>query len=184
MRNRAGLETRSKILEATRQLLADVGLEGTTIKAICDRAGIRAGSFYNLFESKEQVILSVVREAIEAVDPDPGRLGTDHVTDLVEAYVRFVIEEPVMARVYLAIAVSGALNDAAIASRVLRHHQARVARFTSTLMRDRPGLGESDAAAISEALVAALNGYALHSLLDPDFDFAGHARRLLTMEPA
>ena len=86
MRYKAGLETRDKILQATRSLIAEVGLEGTTIKAICDRAGVLPGSFYNLFDSKEQVIITVVREAIDAVDPDPEHLGTDTVADLVDAY--------------------------------------------------------------------------------------------------
>jgi hypothetical protein len=30
-----------------------------------------------------------------------------------------------------------------------------------------------------EGLLAALNGYALHFLLDPDFDFGSHATQLL-----
>lgn len=72
MRYRRGIEARERILNATRSLIADVGLEGTTIKAICSRAEVLPGSFYNLFDSKEQAILTVVREAIDAVDPDPG----------------------------------------------------------------------------------------------------------------
>jgi hypothetical protein len=34
-----------------------------------------------------------------------------------------------------------------------------------------------------DALLAALNGYTLQRMLDPDFDFAGHAKALLEMEP-
>ena len=39
-----------------------------TIKGICDAAAVHAGSFYNLFESKEQVVLTAVRDAIDTVD--------------------------------------------------------------------------------------------------------------------
>ena len=87
MRYKAGLETRDRILEATRGLIAEEGLEGTTIKAICDRAGVLPGSFYNLFSSKEEAILSVVRDAIDAVDPDPSHEGPDDIDALVDAYV-------------------------------------------------------------------------------------------------
>lgn len=184
MRNRAGVETAERIVDATRTLLAEVGLEGTTIKAICETAGVRAGSFYNLFESKEEVILSVIRQAIRAVDPDPERTGADRVADLVEAYIRFVSEERALARVYLTVAVSGAVTDDTIRARVLRHHQERVDRFAAALLRDRPDLGDDVARDVTEALLAALNGYAFHWLLDPTFDFGGHARRLLAMEPA
>lgn len=179
MRNRAGLETRAKILDATRRLLSQRGLEGTTVKAICDTAGIRAGSFYNLFESKEEAILSVVGEAINAVDPDPHGTGRDLPTDLVEAYIRFVEEEPVLARVYLTVGVVGGLTNSEMGKQILRHHERRVGRFADALRRQHPELSPGDASELGEALVAALNGYAIHRLLDPDFDFAGHARQLL-----
>jgi AcrR family transcriptional regulator len=184
MRNRAGLETRSKILEATRALLSERGLDGTTVKAICDRAGVRAGSFYNLFDSKEQVIFSVLGEAIAAVDPDPSGSGEEHVGDLVDAYIRFVMGEPELARVYLVLAVNGSLTDAGIAHRIAGHHRARIERFTAAITKSRPGLDPEQARARAEALLAALNGYTMQWLLDPAFDLADHAHRLLTMEPA
>ena len=59
-RYQAGIETEARIIDATRSLLADGGLEAATLKAICDRAEVRAGSFYNLFASKDAAILTVV----------------------------------------------------------------------------------------------------------------------------
>lgn len=184
MRNRAGLETRERILEATRHLLSERGLEGTTVKAVCDLAGVRAGSFYNLFDSKEQVVLAVMREAIQAVDPDPQGTGNETIRDLLEAYIAFIADEPTLARVYLLVAINGGLTDDAIAHRVSRHHAERVTRFNAALRRDRPELSHEEVTARVEALLAALNGYTLQTLLDPSFDFVTHARRLLTMEPA
>ncbi|MDH3500105.1 MAG: TetR/AcrR family transcriptional regulator [Acidimicrobiia bacterium] len=179
MRYRAGLETRAKILDATRELLAEGGLDGATIKAICERADVRAGSFYNLFDSKEEAILTAVRQAITAVDPDPAGLGEEQIADLIEAYIRFVTAEPVLAKVYLRIAVGGGVSDQAIADRMLRHHRARVERFRDALLRADPHLPKEEAELDAEATLAAINGYALHSILDPTFDFAGHARRLI-----
>ncbi len=164
--------------------MAEKGLEGLTVKAVCDVAGVRAGSFYNLFESKEQVVLTVVREAITAVDPDPDRTGSDTVADLVEAYIAFVEDQPELSKVYLIIAFTGGLTDPSLNQRILRHHQERLERFRDALSRDRPDLGDDTVWERAEALVAALNGYAFHEALDPRFDFAGHARRLLQMEPA
>ena len=66
-RYQAGIRTEARILDATRQLLGEVGLDGTTLKAICERAEVRVGSFYNLFDSKESVVLRVVGEAIAVV---------------------------------------------------------------------------------------------------------------------
>lgn len=179
MRNRAGIETRERILNATQRLLAERGLDGVTIKGICEAADVHAGSFYNLFDSKEQVVLTAVREAITAVDPDPTGTGTDTITDLVEAYIRFVQEKQDLARVYLTVAVSGGLTDATIRQRLLRHHEERRQRFAAALVRERSDISLTEATERVDALLAALNGYAFHWLLDPTFDFGNHARRLL-----
>jgi len=177
MRYRVGLETRTRILEATRDLVAEVGLDGTTIKAICDRAGILAGSFYNLFPSKEEAILTVVAEAIREVEPDPTRL--DDVAALVDAYVDFVETREAAARVYLMVAVTGGLTDPSVRDRMLRHHADRTERFSQALGRRRPEHSPAVVKARAEALLAALNGLAFHRLLDPTFDLRAHARGLL-----
>ncbi|MDH4116271.1 MAG: TetR/AcrR family transcriptional regulator [Acidimicrobiia bacterium] len=184
MRNRAGLETRQKILDATRSLLSERGLEGTTVKAVCDRASVRAGSFYNLFDSKEQVVMAVMREAIQAVDPDPEGTGDVGVGDLIEAYISYLGNDPALARVYLLVAINGSLTDEDTARRIARHHADRTDRFVAAMRHDRPELAATEIVARVEALLAALNGYTMQALLDPSFDFAAHARRLLTMEPA
>ncbi len=177
-RYRVGLETRGRIIEATRELLAEQGAGELTLKAITDRADVRAGSFYNLFESKEEVVLKVVGEAIAAVDPDPERRHTDTVADLVEAYIAFVTGSPNLAKIYLQIAVSGALADGALHKRVVGHHERRVARFADAVRREQPHLSAADAETIAETLLATLNGLAFRWVLDPGFDFAGYARRV------
>ena len=177
VRYKAGLETRQRILDATRELLGETGLDATTVSAICEKAAIGAGSFYNLFETKEQAILTVARDAINAVDPDPA--GGGDASDLVEAYVRFVEDQPQLARVYVVIAVGGGLTDPQIRGRILRHHQERVARFTEAVRRSDAQISSEDCVVAAEALLAALNGYAFHAMLDQEFDFGGHARRLL-----
>ncbi len=177
MRYRVGLETRDRILEATRSLVGDFGLEGTTIKAICERAGILAGSFYNLFESKEEAILSVVRDAIGMVEPDPD--SPADITSLVDAYVRFVEEQEPVARVYLEVAMARGLREEKLRNRVMRHHERRVALFAEAMAQ----AGVDEPAQMAELMVAALNGLAFHRLLDDSFDLRGQARRLLTLRP-
>ena len=174
-RYQAGIRTETRILDATRELLAEEGIEGTTLKAICDRAGVQAGSFYNLFPSKEQAILRVARDAIRAVDPDPERAGTDTLTDLVDAYIRFIIDQPELARIYLQIGVSGS-NDDSAARRFLRHHVRRVERFAETIRRENPGVTVDEATMTAEVLLGALDGLAFRWVLDQSFDFSTHAR--------
>lgn len=179
-RYRVGLETRDRILGATRELLAEQGPAELTLKAITERAGVGAGSFYNLFDSKEQAILEVVRDAIEAVDPDPSGLGRERVDDLVDALVTFFVDPrtAVAARIYLQLAFAGALQDQAMAGRVRRHHEARVARFAAALAREDESLGETAARALAERLLAAVMGVCLVWLLDPGIDLRAEAHEL------
>lgn len=179
-RYRVGLETRERILSATRRLLGEVGFEGVTLKAITDQAAVGAGSFYNLFGSKEEVVFEVIREALEAVDPDPAGAGTDTLEDLVEAFVQFVTESTPIARIYLQLAVGRGLTDPRVGRRVLRSHRRRVERFADALCRARPGLDADEATAEAEMLLAALTGLALTALVDPGFDMREHALRLLS----
>ena len=180
-RYRAGVETRRRIIEATRNLLADVGIEGTTIKAICERAGILPGSFYNLFTSKEEALLTVVRESIEAVDPDIAGEGTDTVEDLVGAYIAFVKEQPALARIYLQIAVTGGVTDRHLSGRLLRHQRYRTQRFSDAIRRRDPHLDEPTARRQARLMIAALNGLTIAQMLDPDLDFADLTRDVVTM---
>ncbi len=177
-RYRAGIETRRRILDATRLLLADKGLDGTTLKAICDEAGARAGSFYNLFETKEEAVLTVVREAIEAVDPDPDQVGRDSVADLIEAYLAFIESQPMLARVYIQIAVGGGNTTEHLSGRVLRHHRRRVERFSAAMRRDRPEHTAEEARRSARFLLATLNGLVLSSIVDPSFDAPSAAKEL------
>ncbi|MFP5308368.1 MAG: TetR/AcrR family transcriptional regulator [Actinomycetes bacterium] len=176
-RYRVGLQTRERILAATRELLGEVGFDGVTLKAITDRAGVGAGSFYNLFDSKEQAVLEVVRDAITAVDPDPSGLGRETVADLVDAFVAFFTspETATVARIYLQLAFAGGLTDEALASRVRRSHRTRVARFADAVARERPDLDATDARACAERLLAGLLGAAVTWLLDDSVDLEGHA---------
>ncbi|MBW3563018.1 MAG: TetR/AcrR family transcriptional regulator [Actinobacteria bacterium] len=188
-RYRAGLETQRRILEATRELLSDVGLEGTTMKAVCDRAGVGAGSFYNLFDSKEEAVLSVVREAIAAIDP-ASRAGEgargEGVADLVDAYLRFLTGEPDLARIYLQAAVAWGLSDPALASRFRRHQDHRRDRLQAAMRRQVEGLDEPSARNRAELLLAALNGLSVNWLLDRGMDLESHRDRLVAfgLQPA
>lgn len=175
-RYQVGIQTEARIVDAARELLSERGLEGTTLKAICERADVRSGSFYNLFDSKEEVVLRVVGEAIAAVDPDPGRAGSETVSELVEAYISFVTGQPELARIYVQVAITGGMNHSGAAARFLRHHERRVERFAAAFSRAEPDIDVKEAGARAEVLLGALDGLAFRWILDLGFDFAGHAR--------
>ncbi len=170
-RYQAGLRTEARIVDATRSLLAEGGLEATTLKAICEEAGVKAGSFYNLFDSKEEVVIRVVRESIDAVDPDPDGAGTDTVDDLVAAFIRFFAEQPEMAKVYVIAAVTAEASENGARRRFLRHHLRRVERFADAMARHDETLTPDAAAMRAEILLGALDGLAFRWTIDSSFEF-------------
>ena len=176
-RYKTGLETRERIVDATRHLLAEQGLEGTTIQAICEAADVRPGSFYNLFASKDAAILTVVKESARASDiRTPG--GEPEVGAMIDGYVNFVSHHPQEARVYLRIAVSGALSDKDTQKWLQDFHDTRTDRLVRAIASSRPDLGPDEVTAKAKLLLASLNGLALHFILDDRFDIRLHADQL------
>ncbi|MGN8027890.1 TetR/AcrR family transcriptional regulator [Microbacterium sp. 22242] len=51
--------TRARLLEAASLVFAEVGLEGATVEAVCERAGFTRGAFYSNFESKDELFLEL-----------------------------------------------------------------------------------------------------------------------------
>ena len=58
--------TRTKLIEATKALIARQGVDNTRIQEITEEADVGFGSFYNHFASKEEVIEAVLAETIAA----------------------------------------------------------------------------------------------------------------------
>lgn len=182
-RYRVGLETRARILDATRDVLSEAGLENATLKAITDQAGIGAGSFYNLFGSKEAAVFEVLRESIAAVDPDPSGLGKETLDDLIGAFVAFVTGESApLAKIHLQL-TGAALADEEVADRLRRSHLRRVERFAAAIRRQQPDVDDEAAEAHAELLLGGLMGLALRTLTDPDFDLERHVALLPRTAP-
>ena len=73
-----------------------------------------------------------------------------------EGRIRFITDQPELARIYLQIAVSGS-NDNSVARRFLRHHVRRVERFAATIQRNNPSLPPAETTMTAEVLLGALD---------------------------
>ena len=83
VRQRQAVDTRRRIVEATRQLLQSEGYAGMTIEAVAQRAEVSAQSVYAIFKSKTGILTELldqstfgpdyddaVRQAMSASDPE------------------------------------------------------------------------------------------------------------------
>ncbi len=64
-RSRKGVETRSRLVSAAKEIFERDGFLDARISDIAERAGLSHGSFYHYFESKEEVFREVAAEVDE-----------------------------------------------------------------------------------------------------------------------
>ncbi len=53
-------DARERLISAVGELFCESGYHGTTIDAICQRAGVRKGTFYHFFASKEELAIAAL----------------------------------------------------------------------------------------------------------------------------
>jgi AcrR family transcriptional regulator len=66
-RDRTRQRTRGKLTDAARALIVEKGVAGLRIAEITDAADVGRGSFYNYFDSKEDLVEAVVSESLGAL---------------------------------------------------------------------------------------------------------------------
>ena len=58
-------QTRAALLDAARRVMAEKGIEATTIAEIAEAADLGFGTFYNYFDAKEAIVDAVIAEAVQ-----------------------------------------------------------------------------------------------------------------------
>lgn len=171
-RARQGADTRRRILEAARQVLAEHGLEGFTTRRVAALAGVSHGMCHYHFKNKRDLVLALIVnlrqgwiEPLEALADGPGTA---------ESRMRAVIAwiaEPVTTdtmRVHSAI-YAAALSDDVIRDRFAQEYErwrAPFVRLYRALGEDL-GLESLDARSVGEAFAAAADGLVEQQAIDP-----------------
>ncbi len=100
----------NQILEAARDLLAEGGLQGMSMRGVAVKAGISATAIYHYFTDKQELVDRVVELGFQrfhehlnnAIDPQPAG-SLERLMALAEAYVRFAFENQEYFRVIYSI---------------------------------------------------------------------------------
>ncbi len=74
--------TKDRLLQAAIDLLWDESLADASVDAICVRAGVRRGSFYHFFRSKEDLVAAALDAKFEAIRPELDRIFSPSVRPL------------------------------------------------------------------------------------------------------
>ncbi len=97
-------KTRARLIAAARALITEKAVSGLRINEITERADVALGSFYNYFESKEDIVDAVVADSLGSLtealatpateDQDPAEV----VGNAVRSFVALAYEDPDFAR--------------------------------------------------------------------------------------
>jgi TetR/AcrR family transcriptional repressor of nem operon len=67
-------DTRERLIQATLDLIHEQNLASTSVDAICERSGVKKGSFYHFFKSKADLVIAALEEYAGSVRPDYDRV--------------------------------------------------------------------------------------------------------------
>jgi AcrR family transcriptional regulator len=152
--------TRERLTEAARRVIARKGIDDTTIADITSEADVGIGSFYNHFKSKEDLVGTLVGQAIEVHGAALDRLVAD-VSDPAEVFaicirhtIRMADHDPVWA--WFTVRAGLYVRNSVRARRALMRDLVRGIESGRFTPRDRP----SALVVIGGAVVAAMQGTA------------------------
>ncbi len=173
-------QTRAQLLEAARDLFAEQGVGATRLGEITERADVAAGSFYNHFAGKDEIVDAVMTEVTE----EQGKVVDEMTADLDDPaevvafahrhFVRLARSDPHFGRLMVRLDASHRLLTTTLGPRALRDVQRGLdaGRF------DFPG-AEAAVCIAGGALLGAMRGVAEGRLGD-DVD-AVHSAAILRM---
>ncbi|MEM9620892.1 MAG: TetR/AcrR family transcriptional regulator [Pseudomonadota bacterium] len=91
------LARQAGILESTRAMLAEVGYSSTTIRGLADRAGVAPGTLYNLYNSKDELVLAAVEDLLVDIGLRANATsgaGLERILSLADNVATVVVENP------------------------------------------------------------------------------------------
>jgi AcrR family transcriptional regulator len=92
------METRTRILRASRKLFDEKGLEELSLRGVAKTVGITPMAIYRHFDSKEALVDALVLDGLAQwsarVDALPPAKGLAKIEQIGEAFLDFALEEP------------------------------------------------------------------------------------------
>jgi TetR/AcrR family transcriptional regulator, regulator of biofilm formation and stress response len=163
-----GQLTRSRLMDAAAELIAERGWGAVTTRLIAERAGLRPGLVHYHFNSVSDLLIdSSLREArttvAQVLEPALAPAGPDPLGQLVAAGAAFGTGPGHSGAVFIEMLLAARRHERLRSALAGMLRQARAAIGQHVHAAD-PG---ADADATAEVLLAALDGLLLHRLLDP-----------------
>jgi AcrR family transcriptional regulator len=136
--------TRERLLEAAAEVFAERGYEGAALADIARRAGFTTGAIYSRFRNKAELLLEVVRGALE--DQQSAAVAASRGADapFAELVAQFVDPDREASRALVVEAHVAARRDPTVGD-LLRSFQSARLDSLATMVNDAQQAGEVEA---------------------------------------
>ncbi len=159
---------RASILDAALSVFAEEGYHASSVSSIAKRAEVSKGLLYNYFKSKEEVLLTLVRDlfdyAMELLKIVPDEVITEErFREIIELSIDIPVEEPQRWRLYMSLVFQ---RD--VAELLMQEMAPRMGTYMTSLSQYFQSRGYEDPMAAMRVFSALLDGIQMHCLLDPE----------------
>ncbi|HVE39798.1 MAG TPA: TetR/AcrR family transcriptional regulator [Planctomycetota bacterium] len=139
-------DTREKLLQAALQLVWEEGVGSASVDDICEKAGVRKGSFYHFFKSKGELIIAALEDHFEGARVEFDRIFSPSLpaVERLRGFFEFMVRRQEMKRQqvgrvlgcpYMSIGVSCSSEE-----QVIREHVEKIfavyRKYFETALRD------------------------------------------------
>jgi AcrR family transcriptional regulator len=161
-------DRRQAILNAALTVFANHGYHSASVSMIAKEAGVSKGLMYNYFESKEQVLLTLVNDLFDTVVDllriTPGEVLTrERFIELIDLQIDIAVKEPQRWKLYMSLAFQPEVTPLLMETML-----PKVTPFMMSMSQYFLSKGYEDPVAAMRYFTASVDGVQMHALLDPD----------------
>jgi AcrR family transcriptional regulator len=174
-------ERATRIVEAMRESVAEVGIAGSTFERVAAKAGVSRGLLHYYFGTKERLVIEILRRdsrlRMEMLDAPLERAQTvDEVIEvLVSGAADLARDQPSFYAVLFELFVAGRRNPEIRRELAELYDAART--HVAAALRRKQAQGvlalRFDAETVVSYMFAATDGGVMQAFTDPDHDFTG-----------
>jgi AcrR family transcriptional regulator len=181
---------RERILAAAQTCFVSRGFHAASMAAIADTAGMSPGLIYRYFESKNAIILAIIRRQLEGARRDIATLrsDTDFVSLVSDLFARWQNDDPELVSPALMLDMTAeASRDPQIAQALADSDEVTGRDFNAWLTQTARSQGleltTADVSARTFALRCLIGGLAIRAIQEPHIDRAALERALRLVLP-
>lgn len=177
-----GISRRQTILETALEIFAEKGLEGTSLTAIGEAAGVTREGMRHYFSSKEDLLLAALMDAEDRARSDAPHPDSAGVMERIISSAEHISGVPGLISLYMTL-LAGSVNSGSARSRALFAERFdRLRTELTSAIEQAQACGEIrqdvSAEALASLIIGASDGLSMQGLLAPRIDVPNGMRLL------